>query len=621
MTQLREDAGAAQNAFEAENRLFRNRIRQVLDEAHRLERTGNAEDMASARRKYEEAERLTREQFQLQTNYQRQQLQLGLQIRAIETGMPQRGTVQINVNELERNLAGIRSQATRGEQNFQVAQHQTIANGQVMLNLERQRQRGIVDSMHALEGFSLTEQREGREQLRPEYAIPGGLQAARERLRQLSQTALQSLGPVQLNEQDISNLRRRLTAEQIAEMQESLRRGQLTAQQRVALEQSVTAERLQQIQTQLQNFTINAQAELELRRTIRRMEAELDETFRRQRMADELRANEQILRANAAAAQRARQEAERQRTEATTASQGQTAQAVQQLGQLETDINRRLAGLSLVQSTAGRMQFEPMIAEARNALGDLQRVRASNNSSVEDIQRASDRATRALTALIQVQQQFFAGVGSQPINTAALEGTTERIRTTTTALVNANNALAATMQRITDLDNQIARLPTNLATAAAAAVAATEAQNQALNNTSVQINNVARALERLQAAFAGMGMLRPSANPNFVGPPAPVPGQAQGGLLGNTFASRGPDDMLIAARRGEFVINPESTRRFYPQLVAINSGNLPGFAQGGLVSSTTNVGDITIKVDGAGSPEETARTVLAKIRREIRRGN
>jgi len=69
---------------------------------------------------------------------------------------------------------------------------------------------------------------------------------------------------------------------------------------------------------------------------------------------------------------------------------------------------------------------------------------------------------------------------------------------------------------------------------------------------------------------------------------------------------------------GEFVINAQSSRRFFSQIQAINAGKQPVFRQDG-GSSTTTIGDI--HVHGASDPETTARTVMKKIRRETRRGS
>lgn len=99
-------------------------------------------------------------------------------------------------------------------------------------------------------------------------------------------------------------------------------------------------------------------------------------------------------------------------------------------------------------------------------------------------------------------------------------------------------------------------------------------------------------------------------------------GFASGGLIGNAFSSFGPDNTMINARKGEFVVNPDSTRKFYATLVAINRGDNPrggGYAHGGTVSS--NIGTMNFNVSGAENPHQTAHAVMKIIRREQRRGN
>lgn len=89
-------------------------------------------------------------------------------------------------------------------------------------------------------------------------------------------------------------------------------------------------------------------------------------------------------------------------------------------------------------------------------------------------------------------------------------------------------------------------------------------------------------------------------------------------MAGGGFTPRGMDTIPVMARAGESIINPDSTRKFFSQIQAINAGKQPIFrSQGGGV---TNVGDISINVNGSGSPEQTGRTVIRKLRREFRRG-
>jgi len=99
-------------------------------------------------------------------------------------------------------------------------------------------------------------------------------------------------------------------------------------------------------------------------------------------------------------------------------------------------------------------------------------------------------------------------------------------------------------------------------------------------------------------------------------------GFASGGLIGNAFSAMGPDNVRINARVGEFVMNPDSSRQFYSQLVSMNRGDSPrggGYATGGTVNNS--IGHMNINVNGADSPDKTARAVYSRIRREQRRGN
>ncbi len=84
----------------------------------------------------------------------------------------------------------------------------------------------------------------------------------------------------------------------------------------------------------------------------------------------------------------------------------------------------------------------------------------------------------------------------------------------------------------------------------------------------------------------------------------------------------GPDNRMVNARIGEFIVNPNATREFYSTLVAMNRGDRPrgnSFAYGGSVSNS--IGEMHFHVNGAGDPDQTARVIMGKIRREQRRGN
>lgn len=101
---------------------------------------------------------------------------------------------------------------------------------------------------------------------------------------------------------------------------------------------------------------------------------------------------------------------------------------------------------------------------------------------------------------------------------------------------------------------------------------------------------------------------------------AQAPGFAEGGLVRylaeGGFAPRGTDTIPAMLSPGEFVVNAKSTRRFYAQLEAINSGRQPIYrADGG--STTVQFGDVNITESKNG--QDTARQIMDTIRRQLRR--
>jgi len=96
---------------------------------------------------------------------------------------------------------------------------------------------------------------------------------------------------------------------------------------------------------------------------------------------------------------------------------------------------------------------------------------------------------------------------------------------------------------------------------------------------------------------------------------------ARGGRVGRYFAAGGPvgtDVVPTWLSRGEFVMNAKSANRFASQLVAMNAGVQPAFrGEGG---SVTNIGDINVTVQGGTTGRQTARSIAAELRRELRRG-
>lgn len=96
---------------------------------------------------------------------------------------------------------------------------------------------------------------------------------------------------------------------------------------------------------------------------------------------------------------------------------------------------------------------------------------------------------------------------------------------------------------------------------------------------------------------------------------------ATGGLIARFadggFVPRGTDTIPAMLSKGEFVVNARSTRKFFSELQAINSGVRPVFRQDG--GPVTNVGDINVTVAGGRDNRLTGRQIASSLRRELRR--
>ena len=104
----------------------------------------------------------------------------------------------------------------------------------------------------------------------------------------------------------------------------------------------------------------------------------------------------------------------------------------------------------------------------------------------------------------------------------------------------------------------------------------------------------------------------------FFGPPNSRT-ECSGGMIYRAGGGPvGSDTIPAMLSPGEMVINAASSRKFAAQLIAMNAGIQPAFRSEG--GQTTNIGDINVSVTGGASGKQTARSIAAELRRELRRG-
>jgi len=134
----------------------------------------------------------------------------------------------------------------------------------------------------------------------------------------------------------------------------------------------------------------------------------------------------------------------------------------------------------------------------------------------------------------------------------------------------------------------------------------TESTKKQTNDVKIMIDNHIKEYQRwIETLKQGQGI-------PLIAPTSPVR-QAFGG------GARGLDTVPAMLTPGEFVVNAGAARRFYSQLVAMNSGNVRHMAHGGPVSNN-RFGDINVTVAGGKSSTTTARDIGLALRRELKRG-
>jgi TP901 family phage tail tape measure protein len=155
----------------------------------------------------------------------------------------------------------------------------------------------------------------------------------------------------------------------------------------------------------------------------------------------------------------------------------------------------------------------------------------------------------------------------------------------------------------------------------------TDTLNAGLKKNDEGLDSLIRKLERVQELMKN-GVGRVGALPatgDGVAALTDTVGEvyaASGGIAGLFPGQpRGLDIYPIWAAKGEMIINARSAAMYKPMLEAIQSRRAPQYmANGGRVGGDTNVGDITVNVNGGSTDAQTGRNIGRGLERGIRRG-
>jgi TP901 family phage tail tape measure protein len=276
-------------------------------------------------------------------------------------------------------------------------------------------------------------------------------------------------------------------------------------------------------------------------------------------------------------------------------------QAEQQLAKLraETQALQNDAAATVAQVTELGNRFRSFERTAPSLVStDLTRAKEEYNLLVATIEKR--RELRDLDAAGLTDQAAADAAKTLEANAQRAEAV-KRAAEAEKAAKEASQGSAANAQSMkTSFDASVsatARIASNLANAARSALTAAEASQQ-IGATSAEAATA--AMGGLMQRFQSGGLVKPR-------------------YLAGGGQAKGTDNIPALLTQDEFVVNAQSSRRFFSQLQAINAGVTPSFnSSPPQAGATINIGDINI--NEAASAKDTARQVMDLIRREERRG-
>lgn len=231
----------------------------------------------------------------------------------------------------------------------------------------------------------------------------------------------------------------------------------------------------------------------------------------------------------------------------------------------------------------------------------LQSLTNVNNelTTIKQTQEAIQSEGPQTKAALDLAQQF------DPINTqllnlrAKLDESLQPLDDTPAKVGNLTNALNQTTQPAQNTANAVQTIGFNA------------------QNSVGQVTALASAMQQLAAAAAQAASASAS-----ISVPA---GGSTNARFGKYFAHGGlgmkplgQDTIPAMIKRGEFVTNERSARKYFSQLNAINQDSKPVYRREG--GAVTNVGDVNVTVEGGDTSRQTVRAIAAELNRELKRG-
>ena len=245
------------------------------------------------------------------------------------------------------------------------------------------------------------------------------------------------------------------------------------------------------------------------------------------------------------------------------------------------------------------------IVRGSNALGEALSLPGFEQFAAMDV--GFDPIIQQIATLgIHITEMVRQGADIENIDQKLMELAKIQLDATGAGLVHIASAAEAMLQNLEGGRDALQTLKDAANIDATPTVEAFRAIGNAAVTETRKVRELANVLERLR-------------NQSEIGS-VTVQGKSLGGMIYRQyggFTPRGTDTVPAMLSPGEFVVNAKSTKQFFSQLVAMNADTRPIYWRKG--GPVTNVGDVNITVQGAPTPQQTARETMSAFRREMRR--
>ena len=257
-------------------------------------------------------------------------------------------------------------------------------------------------------------------------------------------------------------------------------------------------------------------------------------------------------------------------------------------------------------------EFVPGFKEARAQFeAEAQGIEDAFNKLVTAAEESDfDKTKKAITGIVEALE------GAKNIDTEKAKIAIEQLRNAFQPLLNIKSTIENTLKTISEESvtsaGSVGAIGTQATIMADKAITASSRTVSALQTIGSAATNQIAGVNALAFALANLASQRAAAATVATG--GQIPAFLAGG---GPTQSRGTDTVSVQAAPGEMFVNAASSRRFVPELTAINQGRAPEPRNNAQTTNNSFSGDININVPSGAKID--GRQITQDIRRELRR--